>query len=101
MFTLVRQQGYSVDGRLKDLNQFQIGFNGVLVGYLPFGKVAQIQALFQFPHDALTDDELTSIALQAEQVQGHPVEVQRPEQHSRKFYEDALEASRKEESEDE
>jgi hypothetical protein len=44
---------------------------------------------------------LASIALQAEQVQGHPVEVQRPEQHSRKFYEDALEAIRKEESEDE
>jgi len=49
----------------------------------------------------LSDDELTSIALQAEQVQGYAVEVQRPEQHSRKFYEDALEAIRKEESEDE
>jgi len=29
MFNLVRQQGYSVDGRLKDLNQFQIGVNEI------------------------------------------------------------------------
>ena len=51
MFTLVRQQGHSVDGKIKDLNQFQIGFDGVLVGYLPFGEKSQIQPLFNFPHE--------------------------------------------------
>ena len=92
MFTLVRQQGHSVDGKIKDLNQFQIGFEGVLVGYLPFGEKVQIQPLFNFPHDELNVDALASIALQAAEVQGHSVEIIKPEEHSRRFYKDALAA---------
>ena len=92
MFTLIRQQGHSVDGKIKDLNQFQIGFDGVLVGYLPFGEKSQIQPLFNFPHDDLDADALASLCLQAAEVQEHSVEILKPEEHSRRFYKDALAA---------
>ena len=99
MFTLIRQQGHKVDGTIVDLNQFQIGVDGVLVGYLPFGEKVQIQPLFNFPHEELDADALASLSLQAAEMQGHPVEVLPPEQHSRRFYKDALAAM--EESDDE
>jgi hypothetical protein len=59
---------------------------------LPFGETPQIQALFEFPHDALTDDEIASLEMQLESIQGYPAKVRGPEQVSRTFVKAALEA---------
>ena len=93
VFELNRQRGISLaTGIERDLNQCQIRVGGKLVGYLPFGENPQIQAIFEFPHDALTADEITSLEKQLEVIQGYPAKVQRPEQVSRSFVKAALEA---------
>jgi hypothetical protein len=93
VFELNRQRGISLaTGIERDLNQCQIRVGGKLVGYLPFGENPQIQAIFEFPHDALTAEEVASLELQLEAIQGYPAKVQRPEQVSRTFVKAALEA---------
>jgi hypothetical protein len=101
VFELNRQRGISLaTGIERDLNQCQIRVGGKLVGYLPFGETPQIQALFEFPHDALTDDEIASLEMQLESIQGYPVKVKRPEQASRTFVKAALEAIAQSEGDD-
>jgi hypothetical protein len=93
VFELNRQRGISLaTGIERDLNQCQIRVGGQLVGYLPFGETPQIQVLFEFPHDALTADEIASLEMQLEAIQGYPAKVQPPEQASRSFVKAALEA---------
>lgn len=89
MFSLKQQFGISPrTGENKRLDQFQVLFDGVLVGYLPYGKVSQIQPLLQFPHDDLTPEALAMLELEAAQGQGvESIKVERPEQHSRQFVE--------------
>ena len=93
VFELNRQRGISLaTGIERDLNQCQIRVDGKLVGYLPLGETPQIQAIFEFPHDALTAEEITSLEKQLETIQGYPAKVQPPEQVSRSFVKAALEA---------
>jgi hypothetical protein len=93
VFELNRQRGISLaTGIERDLNQCQIRVGGKLVGYLVFGETSQILALFEFPHDALTAEEVASLELQLEAIQGYPARVRGPEQVSRSFVKAALEA---------
>jgi hypothetical protein len=93
VFVLNRQRGISLaTGIERDLNQCQIRVGGKLVGYLPFGENPQIQAIFEFPHDALTAEEIASLGVQLEAIQGYPAKVLGPEQVSRTFVKAALEA---------
>jgi hypothetical protein len=104
VFVLNRQRGISLaTGIERDLNQCQIRVGGKLVGYLHFGETPQILAIFEFPHDALTAEEIASLEMQLEAIQGYPAKVQRPEQVSRTFVKAALEAiaQAKDEEEDE
>ena len=88
MFALKQQFGTRFDGSEVKLKQFQILFDGALVGYLPYGQVSQIQTLLQFPHDALTDEAVAMLELEAADGQDiESVKVERPEQHSRQFVE--------------
>ena len=101
VFELNRQRGISLaTGIERDLNQCQIRVAGKLVGYLVFGETSQILPLFEFPHDALTDDEITSLEMQLEAIQGYPAKVKRPEQVSRSFVKAAQEAIAQAEDED-
>jgi hypothetical protein len=101
VFELNRQRGISLaTGIERDLNQCQIRVSGKLVGYLVFGETSQILPLFEFPHDALTDDEIASLEMQLEAIQGYPAKVQRPEQVSRSFVKAAQEAIAQAEDED-
>lgn len=101
MFALKQQFGIDVvTGENKRLDQFQILVNGALVGYLPYGQASQIQPLLQFPHEALTDEALAMLAIEAADGQGiESVKVERPEQHSRQFVE-AVQKALEEEGED-
>jgi hypothetical protein len=93
VFVLNRQRGISLaTGIERDLNQCQIRVGGKLVGYLPLGETTQIQAIFEFPHDALTAEEIASLEKQLEAIQGYPAKVLGPEQVSRTFVKAALEA---------
>jgi hypothetical protein len=93
VFVLNRQRGISLaTGIERDLNQCQIRVGGKLVGYLPLGETPQIQAIFEFPHDALTAQEIASLEKQLETIQGYPAKVHPPEQVSRSFVEAALKA---------
>ena len=100
VFELNRQRGISLaTGVERNLNQCQIRVGGKLVGYLPFGEKTQIQAIFEFPHDALTPQEIASLEMQLESIQGYPAKVLGPEQVSRTFVKAALEAIKKAEDE--
>ena len=101
MFSLKQQYGISLaTGENKKLKQFQILFDGALVGYLHYGNVSQILPLLQFPHDALTDEAVAVLEFEAAKGQGiESVKVERPEQHSRQFVE-AVEKAMAEESDD-
>jgi len=93
VFELNRQRGISLaTGIERDLNQCQIRVGNRLVGYLPLGETPKIQAIFEFPHDALTTEEIASLERQLEAIQGYPAKVQPPEQVSRSFVKAALEA---------
>jgi len=101
VFVLNRQRGISLaTGIERDLDQCQIRVGGKLVGYLPLGETPQIQAIFEFPHDALTAEEITSLEKQLEAIQGYPAKVQPPEQVSRSFVKAALEAIEQAKGED-
>jgi hypothetical protein len=101
VFELNRQRGISLaTGIERDLNQCQIRVGGKLVGYLPFGETPQIQAIFEFPHDALTAEEIASLEMQLELIQGFPAKVLGPEQVSRSFVRAAQEAIAQAEDED-
>lgn len=89
MFALKQQMGLRADGVEVPLAQFQVLFDGVLVGYLPHGEKVQLQALFNFPHDQLNADAVASLELQAEESLGYKVEIESPEQFSRQFVEEA------------
>ena len=102
MFSLKQQFGTDHNGAEVKLQQFQVFFDGVLVGYLPHGKQSQIQALFNFPHDQLSDDAVSMIAFEAAEMQGvDSVSVERPEQHSRQFVEAVRKALEEEGNDDE
>ena len=101
VFELNRQRGISLaTGIERDLNQCQIRVGGKLVGYLVFGETSQILPLFEFPHDALTADEIASLEMQLESIQGYPAKVREPEQVSRSFVKAAQEAIAQAEGED-
>ncbi len=101
VFVLNRQRGISLaTGIERDLNQCQIRVGGKLVGYLPFGESPQILAIFEFPHDALTADEIASLEMQLEAIQGYPAKVRGPEQVSRSFVKAAQESIAQAEDED-
>ena len=102
MFALKQQFGINVvTGENKRLDQFQVLFDGDLVGYLHYGEASQILPLLQFPHDALTDEAVTMLELEAADGQGiESVKVERPEQHSRQFVE-AVQKALDEEGRDE
>jgi hypothetical protein len=101
VFVLNRQRGISLaTGIERDLDQCQIRVGCKLVGYLPLGETPQIQAIFEFPHDALTAEEITSLEKQLEAIQGYPAKVQPPEQVSRSFVKAALEAIEQAKGED-
>ena len=88
MFALKQQFGTRFDGSEVKLKQFQILFDGALVGYLPYSQVSQIQPLLQFPHESLTDEAVAMLELEAADGQGiESVKVEMPEQHSRQFVE--------------
>lgn len=103
MFALKQQFGIDVvTGENKRLDQFQILFDGALVGYLHYGKTSQILPLLQFPHDALTLEALAMLELEAADGQGiESVKIERPEQHSRRFVEAVQKALDEEQDDDE
>ena len=101
MFRLQQQIGIKFTGEEVEIKQWQIFYGDVLVGYLPQTQESQIQALFEFPHDELTDDVLEEFAmLQAEKLEVDNCVVTRPEQYSRQFVAEAIEI-RQSELEDE
>jgi hypothetical protein len=89
MFALKQQFGTRADGVDVPLAQFQVLFDGVLVGYLPHGEKVQLQALFNFPHEYLTEGEMASIEMQAMNALGYQIDIEPPEQFSRQFVEEA------------
>ena len=99
MFSLKQQIGIDHTDSEIALKQFQVLFDGELVGYLPHGENQQIQALFNFPHDALTDDAIAGLELEVEDKLKLKTKVLRPEQFSRQFVE-AVQKALAEESED-
>lgn len=101
MFQLKQQFGmsFATNEQVK-LAQWQLLFDGVLVGYVQQRDKSQIEALFNFPHDALTDDALLDLHAQAFEQLGREIEIARPEEYSRKFVEEALAIKAQEESED-
>ena len=103
MFRLERHIGTSLStGREVEVNQWKIFFGDVLVGYLPQAKESQVLPLFEFPHEALTDDVLTEFAmLNAEKIGVAECVVTGPEQYSRRFVEQALAIKAAEENDDE
>jgi hypothetical protein len=89
MFSLQQQMGLRADGVTIPLAQFQVLFDDVLVGYLPHGEKVQLQALFNFPHEYLTEGEMASIEMQAMNALGYQMDIEPPEQFSRQFVEEA------------
>jgi len=102
LFLLKQQYGIGLaTGENKKLEQFQILFDGALVGYLPYGDKAQIQAIFQFPHDKLDAAVLAKLGKEAAEGQGlASVTVEGPEQCSRQFVEQVEKALAEEDADD-
>lgn len=103
MFRLEKHLAVSMaTGKEVELKQWRIFYGDVLVGYLQQQPKAQIQALFEFPHEALTDDVLAEFAmLNAEKLGVESCEVTGPEQYSRQFVEEAFAIKAAEENDDE
>ena len=103
MFRLEKHLAVSMaTGKEVELKQWRIFYGDVLVGYLQQQPKAQIQALFEFPHQALTDEVLQEFAmLNAEKLGVESCEVTGPEQYSRQFVEEAFAIKAAEENEDE
>lgn len=102
MFRLEKHLATSMGtGKEIELKQWRIFYGDVLVGYLQQQPKAQVQALFEFPHDALTDEVLAEFAMQnAEKIGVAECEVIGPEQYSRQFVEEAFAIKAQEESDD-
>jgi hypothetical protein len=101
MFQLHQHVGIGSLGTEVEVKQWRIFWGSTLVGYLPQTQTAQIQALFHFPHQALTSDVLLEMAMQtADKLGVESCEVLPPEQHSKRFVEQAMEIKAKEEAED-
>ena len=103
MFRLEKHLAVSMaTGKEVEVKQWRIFYNDVLVGYLQQQPKAQIQALFEFPHDALTDEVLQEFAmLNAEKLGVESCEVTGPEQYSRQFVQEAFAIKAAEENDDE
>ena len=103
MFRLEKHLAVSMaTGKEIELKQWRIFYGDVLVGYLPQTQEAQIQALFEFPHEALNDDVLAEFAMSnAEKLGVEDCKVTGPEQYSRQFVQEAFAIKEAEESEDE
>lgn len=103
MFRLEKHLAISMGtGKEIELKQWRIFYGDVLVGYLQQQPKAQIQALFEFPHEALTDEVLQEFAmLNAEKLGVESCEVTGPEQYSRQFVQEAFAIKAAEENEDE
>lgn len=103
MFRLEKHLAISMGtGKEIELRQWQIFYGDVLVGYLQQQPKAQIQALFEFPHEALTDEVLQEFAmLNAEKLGVESCEVTGPEQYSRQFVQEAFAIKAAEENDDE
>ena len=103
MFRLEKHLAVSMaTGKEVELKQWRIFYGDVLVGYLQQQPKAQIQALFEFPHDALTDEVLQEFAmLNAEKLGVESCEVTGPEQYSRQFVQEAFAIKAAEENDDE
>lgn len=103
MFRLEKHLAVSMaTGKEVELKQWRIFYGDVLVGYLQQQPKAQIQALFEFPHEALTNEVLQEFAmLNAEKLGVESCEVTGPEQYSRQFVEEAFAIKAAEENEDE
>ena len=103
MFRLEKHLAVSMaTGKEVELKQWRIFYGDVLVGYLQQQPKAQIQALFEFPHEALTDEVLQEFAmLNAEKIGVESCEVTGPEQYSRQFVEEAFAIKAAEENDDE
>ena len=103
MFRLEKHLAVSMaTGKEVELKQWRIFYGDVLVGYLQQQPKAQIQALFEFPHEALTDEVLQEFAmLNAEKLGIESCEVTGPEQYSRQFVEEAFAIKAAEENDDE
>lgn len=98
MFRLQQQTGINCEDQVVELKQWQIYYGDVLVGYLPQTQESQIQALFEFPHDALTDEVIEEFAMeQADKLSLDSCIVLPPEQFSRQFVKEALELKAQEE----
>lgn len=101
MFALKQQFGIKFDGSEIKLEQFQVLFDGVLVGYLPYGEVSQLQPLFNFPYEALAKESLAKLELEASDGQKiESVKIERPEEYSRQFVEAVRKALDEEEQDD-
>lgn len=103
MFRLEKHLAVSMaTGKEVELKQWRIFYGDVLVGYLQQQPKAQIQALFEFPHEALTDEVLQEFAmLNAEKLGVESCEVTGPEQYSRQFVQEAFAIKAAEENDDE
>lgn len=103
MFRLEKHLAVSMaTGKEVELKQWRIFYGDVLIGYLQQQPKAQIQALFEFPHDALTDEVLQEFAmLNAEKLGVESCEVTGPEQYSRQFVQEAFAIKAAEENDDE
>ena len=102
MFRLEKHLATSMGtGKEIELKQWRIFYGDVLVGYLQQQPKAEIQALFEFPHEALTDDVLAEFAmLNAEKIGVAECVVTCPEQYSRQFVQEAFAIKAAEEADD-
>lgn len=103
MFRLEKHLAVSMaTGKEIELKQWRIFYGDVLVGYLQQTQTAQIQALFEFPHELLTDDVLAEFAMSnAEKIGVDNCVVTGPEQYSRQFVQEAFAIKAAEENDDE
>ena len=103
MFRLEKHLAVSMaTGKEVELKQWRIFYGDVLVGYLQQQPKAQVQALFEFPHEALTNEVLQEFAmLNAEKLGVESCEVTGPEQYSRQFVQEAFAIKAAEENDDE
>lgn len=103
MFRLEKHLAVSMaTGKEIELKQWRIFYGDVLVGYLPQTQTAQIQALFEFPHELLNDDVLAEFAMSnAEKLGVDDCVVTGPEQYSRQFVQEAFAIKEAEENDDE
>lgn len=88
-------------GEEVELKQWRIFYDSTLVGYLPQMTETQIQALFDFPHDQLTQSVIASFEEQtARKIGVDKCKVLEPEKFSKAFVERAIELREQEEESD-